>query len=441
MMTLQPSPLLPVTALPGDSLPPRPGSRRKRLWELDGHAHCPVLGACLPIAVLRRLVDKVLGGQAVADDYDLHCGAVADSKQRGPLAEALQRELDQRYRLALQQAAQAKTTEALAAWWTQGLRSQDIAGPLWATLTHPRCTPALAHQVEAEVHMLQHQVGIRSHADTARLNALLDENAVLTRALAAAQQRSLRQAAEHQQRCELLQDQLMQLRAQLLGRDTGIAALQDELRARAAATPDLASRLALAREGERLLARNHALQRSLLQAQQLAERLRQRLGAQAEARAHRWAGTLPSATPGATPAASHHAAPPPAEPAEPSRLDDQAVLCVGGRQASVPIYRRLVEATGGRFLHHDGGEEDNTAQLEAMVAAADLVICQTGCVSHNAYWRVKDQCKRSGKRCVFVESPSGAGLKRALQTLLPERPTPADALHPPTPGTPRPATD
>jgi hypothetical protein len=42
------------------------------------------------------------------------------------------------------------------------------------------------------------------------------------------------------------------------------------------------------------------------------------------------------------------------------------------------------------------------------------VICQAGCVSHNAYWRVKDHCKRTGTRCVFVESPSTSGLQRAL---------------------------
>jgi hypothetical protein len=27
---------------------------------------------------------------------------------------------------------------------------------------------------------------------------------------------------------------------------------------------------------------------------------------------------------------------------------------------------------------------------------------------------VKDHCKRTGKRCVFVDSPSAAGLARAL---------------------------
>jgi hypothetical protein len=83
----------------------------------------------------------------------------------------------------------------------------------------------------------------------------------------------------------------------------------------------------------------------------------------------------------------------------------------------VPLFRQLVEGTGGCFLHHDGGEEESPAKLDATLAAADLVICQTGCISHAAYWRVKDHCKRNGKRCVFVETPSNAGLKRALVAL------------------------
>lgn len=44
-------------------------------------------------------------------------------------------------------------------------------------------------------------------------------------------------------------------------------------------------------------------------------------------------------------------------------------------------------------------------ELEASLHAADLVICQTGCLSHNDYWRVQDHCKRSGKLCMLVDQP------------------------------------
>ena len=57
------------------------GSRRQRLWDLPGAAHCPVVGVCLPIQALRRLVDKLNGPRAQADDYALHCSVVADCRQ------------------------------------------------------------------------------------------------------------------------------------------------------------------------------------------------------------------------------------------------------------------------------------------------------------------------------------------------------------------------
>ncbi|MFW5330410.1 hypothetical protein [Hydrogenophaga sp. ZJX-1] len=37
-----------------------------------------------------------------------------------------------------------------------------------------------------------------------------------------------------------------------------------------------------------------------------------------------------------------------------------------------------------------------------------------GCISHNAYWRVKEHCKHLGKPCLFVETPSRLALERVL---------------------------
>ena len=43
--------------------------------------------------------------------------------------------------------------------------------------------------------------------------------------------------------------------------------------------------------------------------------------------------------------------------------------------------------------------------LESSLRSANLVICQTGCVSHAAFWREEDHCRRTGKTCVLVEQP------------------------------------
>lgn len=376
------------------------GSRRRRLWELPSHAFCPVVGVCLPISALRRLVDKALGEQVVADDYELHCCVIAECKSRTPLAERLQRELDRRYASAQRQAAQAKTTDALGQWWASCQRGNEIAGALWATLTHPRCDVALEERVLSNIHMLQHQVGAAHRADVQRFAALIDENGVLARELGAVQQRSTRVIAEKSAYIERQAADNMQLRATLIGKDTALASLRDEIATLEAGFPGLRTRVEQARHIETQLARIHALEQHLLHEQRRAQVLQDRV--------EDLTALLPAS--GVSPGMQ-------AEVPAAAGLRDKSVLCVGGRPGIVPIYRQLIERTGGHFLHHDGGEEESAARLDASLAAADLVICQTGCVSHGAYWRVKDHCKRTGKRCVFVEKPSASSLARCLKDI------------------------
>ncbi|MGM9486730.1 DUF2325 domain-containing protein [Ideonella sp. YS5] len=398
------------------------GSRRRRLWELSRHAHCPVVGVCLPMAALRRLVDKVLGGKTLATDYDLHCGINNECRQRGRIAEAVEKELDRRYAPTLRQARSLKSTDALAAWWREQTGGRDVPGALWATLSHPRCDVVLEETVLSDIHMIQHQCGAADRADLARLDALQQENEVLARELGAAQRRWTQQSADHARLAEAQSAQLLRLRAELLGRDTLIASLQEDLAALEASVPALRARDELTRQVASQIERLQDLERALLRTRHELERERQRANEAVQAvEALRSQAGRPTSS----------EAPATTEPEE--ALADRAVLCVGGRPASLPAYRRLVERVGGRFLHHDGGEEDKVTRLASTLDSADVVICQTGCISHDAYWRVKDHCKRTGKRCLFVDNPSSASLRRALAALAPAAPQPQDeeAARPP----------
>ncbi|WP_050479094.1 DUF2325 domain-containing protein [Herbaspirillum rhizosphaerae] len=58
---------------------------------------------------------------------------------------------------------------------------------------------------------------------------------------------------------------------------------------------------------------------------------------------------------------------------------------------------------------------EEISELEASIVAADLVICQTGCLSHGAYWRVQDHCKRTGKTCMLVAQPASVRIVRIHQ--------------------------
>lgn len=409
--------LSPACCGPTPLIPNRLGSRRRRIWELSQHAHCPVIGVCLPLPVVRRLVDKLVGGQAQANDYELHCGVNTDCRYRGPVAEAVQKELDRRYAAALRASQRIKTTDALSDWWTQELQGKDVAGAFWATITHPRCDTLLEERVLQDIHMLQHQAGAANRADLARLDALMQENHVLARELASAQQRSTKLANEHARQVDSLQAEVVRLRAALISRDTRIETVQQDLRQLESSVPNLRSRQDLAQQLSLAIERTQELERALLRTQHELERerLRQRtpsVETDPEASVPPEVARQASDT-SQTDAGSIANTPP--------QLCDHSVLCVGGRHASVPLYRQLVEQTGARFLHHDGGNEDHTSRLDHTLAAADVVICQTGCISHDAYWRVKDHCKRTGKRCVFVDNPSSASLQRALFHLNPSK--------------------
>ena len=294
---------------------PEPGSRRRRLWDLDPAAHCPVLGVCLPIDLLHRLVAKALPAMATDDDYRLHCIAVSECKRRAALAEAMHKALEARFASAVRQTNALRSTAALAEAWRERRDDERMPGALWATLTHPRCDTVLESQVLADVHMLQHQLGAAQRVDRARFEALQGENAALRAELEALRRRQQEQGAALQARLDSAQSRAMQLRAEAIGRDTALAALQDELQSLQAQAPGLKTRAELARRVQEQSERIAGLERQLRAQQQQAE-LRE------------W-----RAAPAAAPAEAVVAPP---VVAAPPVLGDRAVLCVGGRPASVP---------------------------------------------------------------------------------------------------------
>ncbi len=51
---------------------------------------------------------------------------------------------------------------------------------------------------------------------------------------------------------------------------------------------------------------------------------------------------------------------------------------------------------------------DRFARSAADWTAADLVICRVGCLTHDDAWRVHEQCRRTGLRCVFIGDAESA---------------------------------
>ena len=86
-----------------------------------------------------------------------------------------------------------------------------------------------------------------------------------------------------------------------------------------------------------------------------------------------------------------------------------AALQTRVRELMRTLQRRELAGQTGSAGHTPAGV---AADLEASLQAADLVICQTGCMSHGDYWRVQDHCKRTGKLCMLVDQPDGLQIVR-----------------------------
>ncbi|MRD71831.1 DUF2325 domain-containing protein [Rhodocyclus tenuis] len=376
------------------------GSRRRKLWELDHRFHCPLVGVCFEVNALREVVARHFHCTADTSDFSIHTSAVSACQERSPLAEVLHKLLEKRFQLSIRRFAEAKTTEALRAHWREATHSgSDLPAALWSIWTHPACDKALTQEVYADIHMIQHQVGTGTRADLAQLKTLRHDNQKLREQLDATRRDADALRSEKAAETLALRQQLAELHAELAGKSAQEDALKRELQQLHQLRPALKELNALRERAQAAETKASELSRAnILLRKELSAAQRQRPATCASAAA---ATNEPS---------------PLTQGSDTAKLDGKCVLCVGGRTGAVDACRQVVETRGGRFLHHDGGVEENPHRIDAAVAAADLIICQAACISHSAYWRVKEQCKRTGKRCLFLKTTGISSLSRLLDT-------------------------
>lgn len=380
---------------------------RLRLWQLDPRFHCALIGTCFSLAELRRLARKLDIPAAVQRcDYEVHRNFVAIAGRQVPAAKLLQRSLDRKFATELRRVARTPAAE-LDRFWDESVAAGEVAGPFWALVSHSHTPPALVDRLYAEVHMLSHLSGASVRVDLQELHRLRRAVPALEQRLAQ-QQRDTRQAVRE--------------------RDAEIARLQGELAAaqRAACAPR--QRHPLQGRWRARLRRVVGVARRLQSEVDLARRRLRRLedttGAlrgqleQTREESRRWRDAvtnchqLPQSTPACARECTGDASP------QDGDLCGRCVLYVGGRDRSAAQFRRLVEQRNGRFVHHDGGREQDQRQLDALLPAADLVLCPVDCVSHNAAARVKHYCKRHDTCLLFLGRASASAFRQGLDHYL-----------------------
>lgn len=381
---------------PDSPAPKTAPARRRRVWELETAYHCMILGTCLAVEDLRKVAAKAglrLAPDAV--DFHVHGRVVHEMAAGGAAAKLVQKLLDARFRAHIRRCAPLAEEAELQAYWDEHAERGEFAGPFWALMTHPEATRTLKVVLFGEVHMLSHLEGATNRAFRRRLAAL---------------EREAREAGEDAARARR---RLAGRRGEIDRLRARIDALEAENRGLAAAVrrdsgADLRAVEARAAEFERLAddrARRLAERTAeLREREDEADALRRSLAA-AEGECESLAALVRG------PAPDEAAAPPPID------LAGRGVVYVGGRAGLIDHFRSLVENANGRFIHHDGGVEDNDRALERVLGRGEVAMCPVDCVSHGACQRAKRFCKRTRRTFVPLRSASlssfADGLRRA----------------------------
>ena len=179
------------------ALPAKP-ARRPKLWELEEKLHCPVIGTCLSLDEIARIARRLGFSGQIGDPYRLHVEAVSLSCSRNEASEAMHKLLERKFNLDVARFKQLHNDAAVLAQWKSCLERGEVAGPMWAALSHKLASAETRRQVYADVHMLSHQVGAGQAADLRRLEWLEREHASLRAELAEARVASQRQKEAEQ---------------------------------------------------------------------------------------------------------------------------------------------------------------------------------------------------------------------------------------------------
>ncbi|HVI50489.1 MAG TPA: DUF2325 domain-containing protein [Candidatus Sulfotelmatobacter sp.] len=386
---------------------------RRKLWEIETGWHCMIVGTCVSMPELRRLANR-LGipmKKTPSTDYDVHSTMVYWASRDRKVGKELTKLMDKKFAPAIFRFSKIKTEQGLADSWREALESGEVAGALWALMSHPLVSGDLQNVAFGEMHMLSHQVGASSRADLRRVHGLEKTVDELEDKVSRQQERLRQEVSSRDESIRDLSEQLEQDRAELRrlsyaavsaaemdGLKVMVAELQRHLDLSETRHREDAERIreleALQTEGERSL---HHLRIDIDELRAENASLEMQLLAGNGMPDDRLASCDQSC-------------------ARPD-LCGRCILYVGGRANHVPHLRRIVEECKGTLVHHDGGFEESMSRLSGLMGQADAVMFPVDCISHMAHDHLKRLCKRWEKPFVPVRRSGVGAFLRALEAV------------------------
>lgn len=398
---------------PARNSPQNASRGRRKVWQLPPIYHCGLLGACLGLEEMRRLASRLgLSTSARVSDYELHHQLVHLAASGEREGRRLDRYLEQKYARALRAFREHRDEAALRAGWDRSLQADDDLGASYfALLTHPALGKELAHEAMGHVHMLSHVAASairRVRAELERARARIAEQEV-------ALGRERRGRERQGERVRALRERLADLeRASQGSRGSDSVASEATPAATPSASPGVDHDVLLRELRSRLEKSEHerrAWRRLYRKARQRVEALESDAP---PAPAIDTARASLSSTPGC------RSADPETDVGHPPcDLAGRVVAYVGGRGRVVPRLRELTERCNGRFVYHDGGQQERAGRIDESLAGSDIVVVPLDCVSHDASRRLKRRCRQQGKTILWLRTASVSAFESALRQAMP----------------------
>jgi len=384
--------------------------RRRKLWDIDKGYHCSIIGTCLSVSALCKLLVKAgLEFDPGVTDYEIHGFFVramtAETPDKRRLARLVNKTLDRAHAKSIAGYRDESTTEGLLRRWEQATNAGDIPGPYWAMLSHPAICDSIEIRVHGEVHMLSHIAGAANCADFKRLRRLESESLEVGGRAKTAELKLRQRLKERDEKIAGMEKRFVAERA----------AFERMQQQAAANLPDTAfgvTRLQEALADERCKIRRLGAVIDKQQAElghlrkdrdTLARRIEER-DEECQALELQLLATVDAPENGV-----------PREKTQTTvNLSGSRVLYLGGRKNMYPFFKNIVSRCNGEFIPHDGGVENGTRQLHSALSKADIVLCPVDCVSHGACLKAKKICSDYGKRFVPLRSSGMSSLMRGL---------------------------
>ena len=103
---------IPPTLITRDAAVPNAGpARRTKVWEFNINLHCSIVGTCLSTGELRLILKKLGLAPPNSTDHELHGTVVTLAARHDNAGKLLNKALDNRHRLAINQFAKAATED------------------------------------------------------------------------------------------------------------------------------------------------------------------------------------------------------------------------------------------------------------------------------------------------------------------------------------------